>query len=108
MVDRAPQIPRSNNDISKILELIKSKFRLVFINKTINLNIDPYQYRVEINLNEQFEISCYAERSILQLLGFRSQSIVQKTPGKRTLEFIIFDSNKYNTSKIASFNYKNI
>ena len=34
----------------------------------MNLNIDPYQYRVEINSNKQFAIACYAERSILQLL----------------------------------------
>ena len=70
MVDRAPQISRGNYDISKILELIESQFRLVCSNKTLNLNIDPYQYRVEINPNEHFAIACYTESSILQLLGF--------------------------------------
>ena len=77
VVDRAPQIPRGNYDISKILELIETQFNLVFSNKTINLKIDSYQYRVEINPNEQFAIACDADRSILQLLGFGSQSIVQ-------------------------------
>ena len=100
LVDRAPQIPRGNYDISKILELIETQFHLVFSNKTINLKIDPYQYRVEINPNEQFAIACYAERSILQLLGFGSQSIVQKTLGKPTIEFMIFNPNKYIQSKL--------
>ena len=100
VVDRAPQIPGGNYDISKILELIEAQFNLVFSNKTINLKIDSYQYRVEINPNEQFAIACYADRSILQLLGFRSQFIVQKTQGKRTFEFMIFDSNKYIQAKL--------
>ena len=95
VVDRAPQIQQGNYDISKILELIVTQFNLVFSNKTINLKIDSYQYRAEINPNEQFAIACYADRSILQLLGLRSQSIVQKTQGKRTFEFMLFDSNKY-------------
>ena len=80
-VDRAPHIPRGNYDtrISKILELpvIETQLYLVFINKTINLKIDFHQYRVEINPNKQFAIQYYAERSIMQLLGFGSQSIVQ-------------------------------
>ena len=91
---RAPQIPRGNYAISKILELIETQFNLMFSNKTINLKIDSYQYRVEIDPNEQFAIAYYADRSILQLLGFGSQFIVQKTPGKRTFEFMILDSNK--------------
>ena len=100
MVDRAPQIPRGNYDISKILELIETQFHLLFSNKTINLKIDFYQYRVEINPNEQFAIACYADRSILQLLSFGSQSIVQLSSGKRTFEFIIFNSNKYIQAKL--------
>ena len=48
-VDRAPQIPRGNYDISKILELIKTKCHSIFSNKTINLKIDFYQSCVEIN-----------------------------------------------------------
>ena len=54
----------------------------------MNLNIDTYQYRVEINPKEQFAIACYAERSILQLLGFGSQSIVQKTSGNKLLNLL--------------------
>ena len=100
VIDRAPQIPRGNYDISKILELIKTQFNLLLSNKTINLKLDSYQYRVEINPNEQFAIACYLDRSILQLLGFGSQSIVQKTSGKRTFEFMIFDSNKYIQAKL--------
>ena len=45
-VNRGAQISRGNYDISKILELIESQFHMVFTNKTINLKIDPYQYRV--------------------------------------------------------------
>ena len=77
---RKPQIQRGNYDISKILELIESQFHMVFTNKTINLRMDPYQYRVEINLNVNFAIDCYAERSILKLLGFKSQSTAIETP----------------------------
>ena len=73
-VDRGAQIPRGNFDISIILELIESQFHMVFINKTINLWMDPYQYRVEINPNVNFAIAWYAERSILKLIGFKSQS----------------------------------
>ena len=80
-VDRGPQIPRGNYDISKILELIQveSQFHMVFTNKTINLRIDPYQYRVDINRNVNFAIACYAEHFILKLIGFGSQSTVIKT-----------------------------
>ena len=53
---------------------------MVFINKTINLRMDFLEYRVEINLNVNFAIACYAECSILKLLGFKSQSTVIKTP----------------------------
>ena len=81
-VDRGPQIPRGNYDISKILELIESQFHMVFSNKTINLRMEPYQYRVEINPNVNIAIACNAERSILKLLGFGSQSTVIKTPQK--------------------------
>ena len=46
VVDRAPQIPWDNYDISKILKLIENQFKLVFSNTTIHLKIDSYQYRV--------------------------------------------------------------
>ena len=100
VVDCAPQISQGKYDISKILELIETQFNFLFSNKTINLNIDSYQYRLEINPIEQFAIACYAERSILQLLGFGSQFMVQKTPGEQTFEFMIFDSNKYIQAKL--------
>ena len=100
VVGRAPLIPRGNYDISKILELIETQFHFLFSNKTNNLKIYFYQYRVEINQNKQFAIACYAERSILQLLGFGSQSTLQKTSGKQTFKFMIFDSNKYIQAKL--------
>ena len=43
---------------------------MVFINKTINLIINSYQYRVKINVNVNFYIASYAEHSIRKLLGF--------------------------------------
>ena len=101
MVDRALQIPEDNYNISKLLELIETQFNLVYSNKTINRKIDSYQYRVEINPNEQFAIACYADRSILQRFGFGSQSIVQNSIVKRTFEFMIFDSNKYIQAKLT-------
>ena len=58
-VDPEAQIPQGNYDISKILELLESQFHMVFSNKTINLRIDPYQYRVEINPNVTFAIAYY-------------------------------------------------
>ena len=69
-VDRKAQNQRSNYDILKILKLIESKFYMDFINKSINLKLDAYQYRVEINPTGNYAIACYAERSILKLLGF--------------------------------------
>ena len=44
---------------------------MVFSIKTINLNVNSYQYLVEINPNVTFAIACYADRSILKLLGYR-------------------------------------
>ena len=67
-VDCEEQIPRGNYDISQRLEVIESQFHMVFTNKTINLRMDPNQYRVEIIPNVNFAIACYAERSILKLL----------------------------------------
>ena len=40
VINRAPQIPRGNYDISKTFELIETQFYLVFSNKTINLKIN--------------------------------------------------------------------
>ena len=99
-VDRGAQIPRGNYDISKIWELIKSQFHIVFTNKTINLRMEPYQYRVEINLNVNFAIACYVERSILKLLGFGSQSTVIETSQKRAVDYMIFGANMYVQAKL--------
>ena len=70
MVDRAPQIPRGNYNISKILLLIKNRFNLVFSNRSFNLKIYSDQYRVAIIPNGHVAIACYANLSILQLIGF--------------------------------------
>ena len=70
---------------------------MVFTNKTINLSMDPYQYRVEIN---NFAIACYAERSILKLLVFGQQSTVIETPQKRAVEYMVFNSNIYVQAKL--------
>ena len=75
-------IPLGNYEISKILELIETQFTTGFNNKTINLKIIPYQYRVEKNPNETFMIACYANHSILKLLGFGSQSTTYVVPQK--------------------------
>ena len=71
----------------------------MFSNKTINLKLNSYQYCVEIDPHQQFAIACYPDRSILQLFGLEIQFIVQKTLGKQTFEFMIFDSNKYIQAK---------
>ena len=73
---------------------------MVFSNKTINLRMDPYQYRVEINPNVNFAIACYAERSILKLFGFGSQSTVIETPKKRVVEYLVFNANMYVQAKL--------
>ena len=100
-IARAAQIPRGNYDISKILELIESQYHMVFSNKTINLKMDPYQYRFEINPNVNFAIACYAERSILKLLTFGSQSTVIETPQKRAVEYMVFGANMYVQEKLC-------
>ena len=99
-VDRGAQIPRGNYDISKILELLESQFHIVFSNKSINLRMDPYQYRVAINPNVTFKIACYAEHSILKLIGFKSQSTVIETPQKRAVEYMVFGANMYVQAKL--------
>ena len=66
---------------------------MVFSNKTINLRMDPYQYRVEINLNVNFAIASYAKRSILKLFGFKSQQTILENPQKRAVEYIVFREN---------------
>ena len=88
-VDRGAQIPRGNYYISKLLELIASQFPMVFTNKIINVRMDPYEYRLEINSNVTFAIACYAERSILKLLGFGSHSTVIATSQKRAFEYML-------------------
>ena len=85
VVDRAAKIPRGNYEISKILELIEFQFHMIFIRQNINLFYNRNEYRVEINPTARFAIACYAERSILQLMGFESQSIVRQVAGKRAV-----------------------
>ena len=63
--------------------------------------MDPFQYRVEINPNVNFAIACYAESSVLKLLGFSSQSTVIETPQKRAVEYIIFNANMYVQAKLT-------
>ena len=58
------------------------------------------QYRVEFTSNVNFAIACYAETSVLQLLGFGLQSSVKEIPGKRSVEFIIFNENKWTQAKL--------
>ena len=73
---------------------------MVFTNKTINLRMDPYQSRVELNPNVNFAIACYAKRSILKLLGFTSQQTVIETPQKRAVEYMVFNANMYVEAKL--------
>ena len=73
---------------------------MVFSNKTINLRMDPYQYQVKINPNVTFAIACYAEHSILKLLGFGSQFSVIETPQKRAFEYMVFSANMYVQAKL--------
>ena len=68
-------------------------------NNKSNFNFDIYQYRVEISPNVKFAIACYSERSVLQLFCFRSQTNVKQTLGNRTIEFMIFEPNKYVQAK---------
>ena len=102
VVERGLKIARGNYDISKILDLLYFQFQLAFVNNNkSNLNFDIYQYRVEINYNVKFAIACYSERSVLQLLGFGSQTNVKQTPRKRTIEFMIFEPNRYVQAKFS-------
>ena len=73
---------------------------MVYTNKTFNLKMDPYQYRVEINPNVNFAISCYAQRSILKLPWFNSQSTVIETPQKRAVEYMVSNANMYVQKKL--------
>ena len=58
------------------------------------------QYPVECLLNVNFTIACYAEISVLQLLGYGSQSTVREIPGKRSVEFNIFNENRWTQAKL--------
>ena len=73
-----------------------------FQQKIINLKMDFYQYQIEINPNVNFAIACYAERSILKLLGFGSQSTVIKTPHKRAVEYMVFGENMFIQEKLPT------
>ena len=62
--------------------------------------MDPYEYRVEINPNVNFAIACYAERSILKLLRYGSQSTVIETSQKRAVKYMVFGENMYVQAKL--------
>ena len=62
--------------------------------------MDVYQYRGEINPNVSFAIACYAERSILKLLGFGKQSTVIETSQKRAVEYMVFGDNMHVQAKL--------
>ena len=100
VVERGPKLARGNYDISRILDLLDFQFQLSLgMNNKSNLKFDIYQYRVEINPNVKFAIACYSERSVLQLLGFKSQINVKQTLGKLTIGFMIFEPNTYVQAK---------
>ena len=82
-------IRRGNYDIANIIELITNLFNKIYTNKTIGLKIDLNKYRVKINPNVPVAIACYAENSVLQLLGFGSQSTQLEIQGKRSIKFMI-------------------
>ena len=94
-------IRRGNYDIEKIIELITNSFNKIYANKTIGLKIDLNEYRVKVNQNVSVGIACYAENSVLQLLGFESQSTQLEIQGKRSIEFIIIP--KYRTIQADLF-----
>ena len=82
-------IRRGNYDIETIIELITNSFNKIYVNKTIGLKINLNEYRVKIYANVPVAIACYAGNSVLQLLGFGSQSTQLKIQGKRYVEFMI-------------------
>ena len=45
-------------------------------------------------------MACYAEHSILKLLGFGSQSTVIETFKKRSVEYMVFGANMYVQAKL--------
>ena len=99
-VERKPKFERGNYDISKILNLLDLQFQLALGNNNkSNLNFDIYQYRVKINPNIKFAIACYSKRSVLQQLGFGSQTKVKQTSGQQTIEFMIFEPDTYVQAK---------
>ena len=83
VVARGPLIRRGNYDITTIVNHIEIQFQMAFKNKNINLKFNLDEYRVELNPNVKFAIACYAEHSVLQVLGFGSESTLRKIPGKR-------------------------
>ena len=72
-------------------------FNQLYFNKSIGLKLHLNEYRVKINSNVAFAIACYAEISVLQLLGFWSQSTQLKIQGKRSVKFMII--SQYRTIK---------
>ena len=54
---------------------------------------------MEIKPNVTFAIGCYAENSILKLLGFGSQSTIIRD-NAREAEYLIFTENEYIQAKL--------
>ena len=102
MVARSPQIRRGNYDIITIVNHIELQFKLAFKNNIINLKFNRDEYQVELIPNVKFAIAFYAERSVLKVLIFGFESTLRNIPGKRDVEFMIFDENKGLTAKLSS------
>ena len=100
-VDGEQEIAQGNYDLSKILEIIQRQLVGIFgIFKPTNLKFIPNHYRFEINSTVTFAIACYAEHSIIKLLGYGSQSTMVRPPDKRAVEYIVFNSNDYFKAKL--------
>ena len=100
-VDSQQEISQGNYDLSKILEIIQRQLVGMFgVFKPTNLKFNPNQYRFEFNSTVTFAIACYTEHSIIQLLGFGSQSTILHHPNKRAVEYIVFNANNYLQAKL--------
>ena len=67
--------------MNKVIEFITTQSHLIFENKTIDLKMSLNQYRVDFSSNVNCAIVCYTQTSVLQLLGFKSQSTVSQIRG---------------------------
>ena len=73
-VDSEQEIAHGNYDLSKITEIIQRQLVGIFgIFKPTNLQFNSNLYRFESNSTVTFAIACYAEHSIIKLLGYGCQ-----------------------------------